>query len=76
MRYKKVLYHYNSKHRYCRWVTPKINQRNRKCVILSEEKAEEIRKLISKGLKNSEIGKMYKVHEDTINDIKRGKTWN
>ena len=60
----------------CRWVTPKVNQRNRKCVILSEEKAEEIRKLIAKNLKNKEIAKMYSVHEDTINDIRKGKTWN
>lgn len=59
----------------CRWVTPKVNQRNIDCVILSEEKAQEIRELIKKNISNIEIAKMYKVHRDTINDIKKGKTW-
>lgn len=59
----------------CRWVTPKVNQRNRDCVILNEEKAEEIRILNSKNIKNKEIALMYGVHQDTIRDIIRGKTW-
>ena len=59
----------------CRWVTPKINQRNRDCVLLSMEKAEEIRVLIHKGIPIAEIANMYGVHKDTINDIKKGKTW-
>lgn len=59
----------------CRWVTPKVNQRNRDCVILSEKKAQEIRELIKKNISNVEIAKMYKVHKDTINDIRKGKTW-
>lgn len=60
----------------CRWVSPKDNQRNRDCVLLSVEKAEEIRILISKNLSNAEIASMYKVHPDTIYDIRRGRTWN
>ena len=59
----------------CRWVTPKINQRNRDCVLLNMEKAEEIRVLISKGIPILEIANIYGVHKDTINDIKKGKTW-
>ena len=59
----------------CRWVTPKINQRNRDCVLLSMEKAEEIRVLIAKGIPILEIANMYGVHKDSINDIKKGKTW-
>ena len=59
----------------CRWVTPKVNQRNRDLVILNEEKALEIRKLLQKGLTCTEIAKLYKVHRDTIGDIKRNKTW-
>lgn len=59
----------------CRWVTPQVNQRNRDCVLLNMEKAEEIRVLISKGIPILEIANMYGVHKDTINDIKRGKTW-
>ena len=59
----------------CRWVTPKINQRNRDCVILDEDKANNIRLLISKGMPNTDIAKMYGVSISTISDIKRGKTW-
>ena len=59
----------------CRWVSPKINQRNRDCVILSIEKANEIRVLLTKDINISEIANMYGVHPDTIKDIKKGKTW-
>lgn len=59
----------------CRWVTPKVNQRNRDLVILDEAKALEIRILLGKGVKASEIARMYGVHRDTIGDIKRNKTW-
>ena len=60
----------------CRWVDAKTNQRNRDCIILDEEKANEIRTLISNGLDDIEISKMYKVHKDTIRDIRTGRTWN
>ena len=60
----------------CRWVDAKTNQRNRDCIILDEEKANEIRTLISNGLDDIEISKMYKVHKDTIRDIRIGRTWN
>ena len=59
----------------CRWVTPKVNQRNRDLIILDEEKAIEIRVLLSKGLKCTEIAKMYGVHKDTISNINTNKTW-
>lgn len=60
----------------CRWVDAKTNQRNRDCIILNEEKANEIRTLIYSGLDDIEISKMYKVHKDTIRDIRTGRTWN
>ena len=60
----------------CRWVDVKTNQRNRDCIILNEEKANEIRTLIYSGLDDIEISKMYKVHKDTIRDIRTGRTWN
>ena len=60
----------------CRWVDAKTNQRNRDCIILNEEKANEIRILIYSGLDDIEISKMYKVHKDTIRDIRTGRTWN
>lgn len=59
----------------CRWVDAKTNQRNRDCVLLSMEKANEIRILISKNIPLIEISKMYGVSRDTIYDIKKGKTW-
>lgn len=59
----------------CRWVTPKVNQRNRDCVLLNEVKADEISSLISSNVPIADIAIMYGVHKDTINDIKRGKTW-
>ena len=60
----------------CRWVDAKTNQRNRDCIILNEEKANEIRTLIYSGLDDIEISKMYKVHKDTIRDIRTERTWN
>ena len=59
----------------CRWVTPKVNQRNRDCVILSEEKALEIRILLKKGIKISELAIMYNVDKTTIGNIKSNRTW-
>ena len=59
----------------CRWVTPKVNQRNRDCVILNEEKALEIRILLKKGIKISELAIMYNVNKTTIGNIKSNRTW-
>lgn len=59
----------------CRWVTSKVNQRNRDCVILNEEKAEEIRILLKKGIKISELAIMYNVNKTTIGNIKSNRTW-
>lgn len=59
----------------CRWVDAKTNQRNRDCVLLNMEKANEIRILISKKISSREISEMYGVSVDTISDIRRGKTW-
>lgn len=60
----------------CRWVDAKTNQRNRDCIILNEEKANEIITLIYSGLDDIEISKMYKVHKNTIRNIRTGRTWN
>lgn len=59
----------------CRWVSPRINQRNRECIKLSIEKALEIISLLDNGFSVSEIARMFNVHKDTIRDIKKGKTW-
>ena len=60
----------------CRWVDAKTNQRNRDCIILNETKVDEIRLLMSKDISLKEIAIMYKVHIDTIRDIKNKRTWN
>ena len=59
----------------CRWVTPKVNQRNRDLVILNKSKALEIRKALKQGANTDNLAKKYGVHRDTIRDIKNGKTW-
>ncbi len=59
----------------CRWVSPKINQRNRDCVLLDMTKANEIRILLTKEISISKIAEMYEVHPDTVKDINKGKTW-
>ena len=59
----------------CRWVTPKVNQRNRDLVILNEAKALEIRKSLKQGANIESLAEEYGVHKDTIRDIKNEKTW-
>ena len=44
--------------------------------ILQPRNVKKIKRLLKEGkLKNSEIAKMYNVHNKTIYDIKVGKTW-
>lgn len=60
----------------CRWVTPKINQRNRKTVILNEEKVSRIKIFIFElNISTIFLSKIYGVSYSTILDIKRNKTW-
>lgn len=59
----------------CRLVTPKINQRNRACVILNELLANDIRKEFTSGKSLVDLASKYNVHKDTIRDIIKGRTW-
>lgn len=60
----------------CRWVTPKVNQRNRKIVILNEEKVSKIKKFFKLGLSNVFIASLYGTSYTTISNIKSDKIWN
>ncbi len=42
---------------------------------LTEESVRDIRQQIAGGARNSEIAKIYRVHEATINQIRNGNTW-
>lgn len=59
----------------CRWVTPKVNQRNRKIVILNEEKVSKIKKFFKLGLSNVFIASLNGTSYSAISDIKINKTW-
>lgn len=59
----------------CRWVTPKVNQRNRKIVILNEEKVSKIKKFFKLGLSNLFIASLYGTGYNAILNIKNNKTW-
>jgi len=59
----------------CRWVTHTDNIRNRKATKLSVEKAREIRKLVSIGLEDVFLGRIYGVARSTIGDVRKKRTW-
>ena len=60
----------------CRWVTPKINARNRRTTILSMEKAVLIRKEAKKtGITHKKLAKRYGVSKSTIAKITCGDQW-
>jgi hypothetical protein len=58
----------------CKWSTPKEQLRNKRNVRLSENKVENIRKLIKEN-KLKEIALMFNVHPSVITNIKLNKTW-
>ena len=59
----------------CRWVEDKVNNRNRRNVKLSVEKAAEIRSLVKKGKSVSDLANMYSVNYCTVRDVVKGVTW-
>ena len=60
----------------CRWVLPRENQRNRKVVKLSMEKAREIRCSKLAGETNRQLAERFGVGVDAIEAVLRGKNWN
>ena len=59
----------------CRWVTSKVNVRNRRTIKLNKKKVVEIKKLILKGSDLNEIAKVYGIHHATVWDIANRRTW-
>lgn len=59
----------------CRWVTAKVNQRNRKIIILNEKKVSRIKKFFKLNLSITFIAELYGTSYSTILDIRRNKTW-
>lgn len=60
----------------CRWISMKENLRNRSCVILDTEKAEEIRALLdTTKLSQKEIASLFNVDPSIISNIKTSKYW-
>jgi hypothetical protein len=59
----------------CQWITPVENSRKSTATRLSVSEAEEIRMLVSKGVKQSEIAKRFSVDPSTISVLNSGKTW-
>ena len=56
----------------CRWVTPAENSRNRRDTKLTHEKVSEIRRSV---MSVAELAKRYDVGIDTINKVRKGKSW-
>lgn len=56
----------------CRWVTPAENSRNRRATKLDHAKVAEIRKSV---LSVAELAKRYNVGVDTINNVRKGRSW-
>ena len=59
----------------CQWLTPVENSRKSPATKLTMEKAEEIRRLISIGVKNKTIAEQFGVVSSLISNIKAGKAW-
>mgnify|MGYP002639399917 CR=1 FL=1 len=60
----------------CRWVTSKVNNRNRDTTKLSLVKANKIRQLYNNAdITEKELGLRYNVTETTISHVVNNKTW-
>lgn len=59
----------------CRFVTQKENMRNNSQTKLNIDTVNEIKKLLSNGVKQKEIAKIYNVDASSISNINRGVTW-
>lgn len=59
----------------CRFVTPKINSRNTRRTVLTQDIVDEIRFGKYKGMTAGQISKYIKAAPKTIRDVQQGKTW-
>lgn len=59
----------------CQWLTPVENSRKSPATKLTMAKVDEIRRLISVGVKNKTIAEQFGVVSSLISNIKAGKVW-
>jgi hypothetical protein len=59
----------------CRWTTATEQSRNRKSVVLSVEKAAEIRLRLAQGETQSDLARSFGVSIQVIHSVKCGRTW-
>jgi hypothetical protein len=59
----------------CRWASRDIQNRNRRYVKLTEEKARQIRSLRTNGMKRKELAEKFCVSEATIKKVISGEYW-
>lgn len=59
----------------CRFVTNKINSRNRRTTVLTQELVNEIRFGKYKDMTSSQISKLITASPKTIRDVQQGKSW-
>jgi Helix-turn-helix domain len=59
----------------CRFISILESNRNRRFVKLTPEKVVEIRRLLTEGMSQSRIAKLFNVSQSDISRIKLGKTW-
>ncbi len=59
----------------CRFVTARENMRNNRQTKLNIEIATNIKKMLSQGIKQKDIAKIYNIDASSVSNIKRGITW-
>jgi len=59
----------------CRFVTSKINNRNRRNNKLNDEKVSEIRKMLHEGKNGPEIASKFGIHKSLVYRIKLNQNW-
>lgn len=59
----------------CRWATNKIQMRNKRTNVFTEEKVQEVLNMYSSGIKQIAIAKKFNVHPSLIGGIVNRKIW-
>lgn len=60
----------------CRWVTPEESNRNREFCKLTEDRAEELRKLYNTGqYTQQQLAEHFHIDQTTVSDVVRFKAW-
>ena len=61
----------------CRWVTPKVNSRNKSTVKINIERAREIKRIAKENpsIKSPRIAEILNVPQGIVSEVRRGTTW-